>query len=333
MSSTNLLALFVMVHVSALAGSGLAFMILSWMSIFDRPNPRSSHASPTPRGAGLAITPVAAAAVAGLGWYAAGAPAFAPAVAGLALALGAVSWIDDRRGLPAGLRLTAHAIAIAAALYLMRDVGPYFGGWLPPWLDLCAAGVLWLWFVNLYNFMDGIDGITGTETAVVGIGITAVAVAAGLGGALPAIGFALAAAASGFLWWNFPPAKVFLGDVGSVPLGFLVGWALLLLAAQGQMAAAMILPLYYLADATWTLGRRILKRERFWEAHRQHFYQRAARGRWGHGRVVLAVLAADGALVVLAVVAAKGWAIPALVAAAAVVATLLRALGRAGSWR
>jgi UDP-N-acetylmuramyl pentapeptide phosphotransferase/UDP-N-acetylglucosamine-1-phosphate transferase len=323
-----------MVHVAAFAGTGLAFMLLSWLSLLDHPNERSSHSSPIPRGAGLIVTPIVAAAVGGIGVYGPKAPASAVAVAVLALALGLVSWFDDRRGLPAGLRLVAQASGVAAALYMMRDAGPFLGGALPPWLDLALAGLLWLWFVNLFNFMDGIDGIAGTETAIVGFGAAAVAALAGMAGGISLIGVSLAAAATGFLWWNWPPAKIFLGDVGSIPLGFLLGWLLLLLAAKGEWAAALILPLYYLADATLTLLKRIARRERFWQAHRQHFYQRAARGALGHAGVTLAVLAAGIALVLCAVAAALGWTFGALAAAGLVVAVLLHRLSRAAasSW-
>ncbi|MEK7244665.1 MAG: glycosyl transferase, partial [Pseudomonadota bacterium] len=180
----------------------------------------------------------------------------------------------------------------------------------------------------------GIDGIAGTETALVGFGAAVVAALTGAAGGLSLIGVSLVAAATGFLWWNWPPAKIFLGDVGSIPLGFLLGWLLLLLAQQGEWAAALILPLYYLADATLTLIRRVLRRERFWQAHRQHFYQRAARGRMDHAGVTLAVLAAGIVLVLSAAAAALGWTPWALAAAGLVVAALMLRLSRAGatSW-
>ncbi|MSO85835.1 MAG: glycosyltransferase family 4 protein [Rhodospirillales bacterium] len=333
MTWTTHVAVFVMVHVAAFAGTGLAFMLLSWLSLFDHPNERSSHSGPIPRGAGLVVTPVLVAAVGGIGFYGPNAPASAIAVAGLALVLGFVSWRDDRHGLPIPVRLVAQAGAIAAALYVMRDAGPFLGGVLPPWLDLAVAGLFWLWFTNLFNFMDGIDGVAATETVLVGFGAAIVAALAFAPGGLSLIGVSFAAAATGFLWWNWPPAKIFLGDVGSIPLGFLLGWLLLLLAQEGQWAAALILPLYYLADATLTLAGRILRRERFWQAHRQHFYQRAARGRMGHAGVTLAVLAAGVVLIAAAAAAALGFTPWALAAAGLVVALLLYRLSRAArSW-
>jgi UDP-N-acetylmuramyl pentapeptide phosphotransferase/UDP-N-acetylglucosamine-1-phosphate transferase len=334
MTWTTHVAVFVMLHVAAFAGTGLAFMLLSWLNLFDHPNERSSHASPVPRGAGMILTPVLVAAVGGIGIYGPNPPASAVALAVITAALGLVFWLDDRRGLPILIRLVAQIAAIAAALYVMRDAGPFFGGAFPFWLDRALAGFLWLWFVNLFNFMDGIDGIAGTETAVIGAGAGVVAALSGAAGGLSLIGVALVAAATGFLWWNWHPAKIFLGDVGSVPLGFLLGWLLLLLAGHGQWAAAAILPLYYLADATLTLLRRILRREKFWRAHRQHFYQRAARGRLGHAGVTIAVAVCGGALVLAAVAATLGWPGPALAAAVAAVAALLYHLSRAGavSW-
>ncbi len=328
------MAVFVMLHVAAFAGAGLAFMLLSWLNLFDHPNERSSHANPVPRGAGLVLTPVFALTVGGVGLYAPNPPASAVAVAAIVGALGVVFWFDDRRGLSIGFRLVAQIAAIAGALYVMRDLGPFFGGVFPPWLDRALAGFLWLWFTNLFNFMDGIDGISGVETAVIGAGAGVVAALTGAAGGLSLIGVALVAAATGFLWWNWQPAKIFLGDVGSVPLGFLLGWLLLLLAAHGQWAAALILPLYYFADATLTLMRRIVRREKFWRAHRQHFYQRAARGRLGHAGVALAVAACGGALILAAVAAAEGWTVPALIAAGVAVAALLYRLSRAAavSW-
>jgi UDP-N-acetylmuramyl pentapeptide phosphotransferase/UDP-N-acetylglucosamine-1-phosphate transferase len=126
----------------------------------------------------------------------------------------------------------------------------------------------------------------------------------------------------GFLWWNRPPARIFLGDVGSVPIGFMLGWLLLQAAAAGLWAPALILPLYYLADASLTLARRALRGEKVWRAHREHFYQIAVRGGRGHGVVSGAVAVANVALIALSAVAlATPWF--ALVGAVVVVAVLM----------
>ncbi|HEX9809744.1 MAG TPA: hypothetical protein VGC25_09085 [Alphaproteobacteria bacterium] len=334
---------------AALLAAGIA--VLAWIAtrwvtaaltraaVLDRPNPRSSHGAPTPRGGGIAVLAVALPFMAGIyGLHdPANIEAFAVVVA--AAALGALSWLDDLRGLPAALRLAAHAVAAAAVLALMPGTLLVFQGALPVALDRAAAALVWVWFVNLYNFMDGIDGIAGVETASIGAGLFAVALAVGgtVGPAAVALALAalvVAAAAIGFLALNWHPARVFLGDVGSIPLGFVLGWFLLTVAAWGYWAAALILPGYYLADATITVARRACRGEPVWRAHAEHFYQRAVRRGLGHGRVARFVLAGNIALAVLAflstqVLTATGDAL-CLGGAALVVTVMLAWLARGG---
>lgn len=283
--------------------------VLSWLErrqILDHPNERSSHTRPTPRGGGLAVTTAVLVAwglataqggdATGWRWLALAAAA----------ALMASSWLDDRVNLPAAPRFAAHVLAVAVLLAVLPADGLVFQGWLPFWLDRLVAGLGWLWFINLYNFMDGIDGMTGVETVSLGVGVAlTAAVAGGMAGIVP-LALACAAAGLGFLVWNWHPARIFLGDVGSVPLGLLLGGLLVQLAVAGQLAAALILPLYYLADASITLGRRVLRGEKVWQAHRQHFYQRAVRGGKTHAQVSLLVVLGNLGLVVCAILAAEG---------------------------
>ncbi len=212
------------------------------------------------------------------------------------LGLAVVSFADDRRGLPIGLRFGAH-FAAAAGLLLVGLPGTGLEWWLPP---LVFAVV---WMTNLYNFMDGSDGLAG-GMAVFGFG--AFAVAAHLAGdaslAMGACGIAAAAAA--FLLFNFPPAKVFMGDAESIPLGFLA-------AALGLLGVSRALwPLWFpvvvfspfIADASVTLLRRLLRGERIWEAHRSHYYQRLVRLGWGHRRTAIAEYVLMAVVATLAVV-------------------------------
>jgi len=297
--------------------------------ILDRPNERSSHAVPTPRGGGIAIvsTVLPAWAVIALAHYTGREPLIAAAAAGI---LASVSWLDDRQGLSPGTRLLVQVVCVAIGLAALPGAGLVFQGWLPPQLDLVASGVLLLWFVNLFNFMDGIDGIAGSEAACIGGGIALLSALhpteIGMGAGL--LGTTIAAAALGFLWWNWQPARLFMGDVGSVPVGFLLGWLLLALAAAGFWAPAFILPLYFLADASWTLLRRLARGDKIWQAHREHFYQYAVQAGRSHAAVVRRVLLADLALVALAAVAAGGAVRTAIVLAAATVAVLLADLSR-----
>ena len=285
---------------------------------------------PTPKGGGIVVIGCIAVAWAIMA-TAAPQAGIILAVIAAALALALLSWLDDLKGLNPLGRLLGQAAAVAFVLFspfseTLADpffAAPYFGGLLPGWLDAVFAGLVWLWFINLFNFMDGIDGLAGVETACVGIGIALVAVAAGLAAPFGAFGLTIAAAALGFLWWNWHPARIFLGDVGSVPLGFLLGWLLLGLAQNGQWAAALILPLYYLGDATITLLRRGLKGEKVWQAHRLHFYQHAVKTGLDHGHVVRHVLFVDLLLVALAVAAARGWVWASLICSGVAVLWLL----------
>ena len=267
----------------------LVLAFLRHRRILDHPNERSSHSRPTPRGGGLAVTPVILA-----GWFLLAGAGFLLSgqwvVMTGALALLLLSWQDDRVSLPARIRILVHLAAVLAGLYALPAKQMIFQGWLPFWADRAVAAILWLWFLNLYNFMDGIDGITGIET---------LCIAGGLWFLSPAQAQAavLAGAAAGFLIWNWHPAKIFLGDSGSVPLGYLLGWLLLRMAGDGLWAPALILPAYYLADATITISKRALRREKIWQAHRQHFYQRAVQGGSSHARVAVMILLADIALV------------------------------------
>jgi len=287
------------------AGFGSAILTVlmrDWLrrrAILDQPGERSSHATPVPRGAGLAV--IAALVFAWLALAARGAmPPDTIVVVPVTAALALLSFADDLRGLPIALRLAAHFVAALIALALFPRDALIFQGLLPLPLDRTAAALLWVWFINLYNFMDGIDGITGVETICLGAGIAAVSLV-GSGG-LAAAALVTVAAALGFLRFNWQPASVFLGDAGSVPLGYVMGWLLLVLARDGHWASALILPLYYLADATVTLARRARRGEAVWRAHHDHFYQRALRGN-DHAAVARLVLAGDIGLIVLALLA------------------------------
>ena len=317
------------IAVASATATGLLMTPLRRRAILDHPNHRSSHQTPTPHGGGLAIIPIILAAWAATLLIG---PQDAPVALIAALVgaggLAALSWIDDLRSLPAASRFAAQAVAVALAMIWLAGgddpafQGPVFQGLLPVWLDTAAAAIAWLWFINLFNFMDGIDGISGVEAAGIGLGLCGLGLLAGHAPAAIWLPLSLAMAALGFLRFNWHPARIFLGDVGSVPLGYLLGWLLLQAAAAGYWAPALILPLYYLADATITLLRRAARREKVWQAHREHFYQRAVQNGRSHARVSLAVLAANVVLAALALVAVAQPVI-ALAAAATTVALLL----------
>lgn len=322
-----LAAVFVATGIATALATWLVLRELRRRAILDRPNQRSSHVRPTARGGGLGAVPVVLVAWAVIA-------AGDPALIGLgfvlpsALLLALVSWIDDLRGLSAAVRLLAQIVAVMAGLAAVPSDTLVFNGILPLPVDRLLAGLFWLWFVNLFNFMDGIDGISGVELVSIGGGLALVATLAGSLDGIALLAMSLVGGAAGFLVWNWPPARVFLGDVGSVPLGYLCGWLLIQAAFAGLWWAVAILPLYYLTDATITLLRRLFRGERIWEAHREHFYQRAVQAGLSHGQVTARILATN--LVLIAAAGASlfigAWAIvPAIPAVAALIVVLARA--------
>lgn len=326
-----LIGLFCIVFILTVVVTRLVLGWLRHQQILDHPNERSSHSLPTPRGGGLAVTPICLLAWGGL-WLSDATPPglLVPLLAAFGLLV--LSWFDDKGGLTARLRFGLHLAAVIAGLAALPGDLLIFQGWLPLWADRLIAGLGWVWFLNLYNFMDGIDGITGVESASLGLGLTLLVVLPGLTllpATLAAPALVLAAAALGFLVWNWHPAKLFLGDSGSIPLGYLGGWLLIMVAGQGYLAAALILPLYYLADASITITRRALRREKIWQAHRQHFYQQAVRGGLRHNQASSLIALTNLGLIVCALASTRApWL--ALTAAVILVTLLLTLFARIG---
>ncbi|ODT33266.1 MAG: glycosyl transferase [Lautropia sp. SCN 70-15] len=282
--------------VSALM-TGLVRRYALARSILDVPNARSSHTAPTPRGGGVAIVlatlaalPVLAAA-GSLPWAA----LWALWGAGGFVAL--VGFLDDHGHIAARWRLLAHFAAAAWALAWLGGAPPLlvFGvSFDLGWLGVLLAAVYLVWLLNLYNFMDGIDGIASVEAIAVGVGGALLYALIGHPG-LAMAPLALAAAAGGFLLWNFPPARIFMGDAGSGFLGIVLGVLSLQAAWQAPQLlwSWAILLGVFVVDATLTLLRRLLRGEKVYEAHRSHAYQHASRRYGRHLPVTLAVAAID----------------------------------------
>lgn len=285
----------------ALTLTGVVKRALLARAVLDIPNDRSSHKIPIPRGGGWALLAVLLPSLAGAVVFLDNDLRHVGLVAAVFLLAG-ISWLDDRKHVSAARRLSLHILAACLGSFSFPPDEMMLGGTVPFWLDRTLMILGWAWFINLYNFMDGIDGITGVETISIATGLCLVMGAAGMND--PFVEFLtliLTGACLGFLAHNWHPAKIFLGDVGSVPLGYLTGFCLLSLAVKGHLAAALILPLYYLADSGITITKRALRRERIWEAHRQHFYQHAALGAGRHDVVVLWIAIANMGLVAAAV--------------------------------
>jgi len=322
----------------AMAATPLVRTAVVRLGLLDRPNARSSHRTVVARGGGLAIV---AAVAAGLAFTRSTPEHHAADVALLAggLVLAAVGLCDDRVSLPPFVRLFVQ-IAVAAGFV-------WFAGGLerlplPPPLNVPLGplgGIMAVWWIvsviNFYNFMDGIDGLAALQGVVTGVGIAV----ADWDPFASLLGVSLAGACAGFLVFNWSPAKIFLGDVGSWVLGFAFA-ALPLLAPPSSREGAVFfvgLSLWlFLADTTWTLARRIGRKERWYEAHRQHLYQQLVDSGWSHA-VVAASLGLGSALLTAAAVWAwkadaspRGWAAVAL-ALALFAAEAILARSRAGA--
>jgi UDP-N-acetylmuramyl pentapeptide phosphotransferase/UDP-N-acetylglucosamine-1-phosphate transferase len=289
----------------------IVLALLRRWRVIDHPNHRSSHKTPTPRGGGWGVMLTMLPAWGLVAHFTGSWTQLAPILFGCVGLIG-VSWFDDRGGLGAGSRFVMQIVAVAFGLLALPREAMIFQDLLPLWGDRLAAAVVWLWFVNLFNFMDGIDGLAGGEALAAGGGLALIAGLTGVGGlTLPLYGAALAGSALGFLVWNRHPAKVFMGDVGSVPLGYTLGFLLLTLAAAGHWLPALLLPAYFLADATLTLLRRIFRLEKVWRAHKEHFYQKAVQQGYTHAQTSRRVLILNLTLIGLAVLSLQpgGWAV------------------------
>lgn len=299
----------------------MASWVLSWLIVFvirmwaekyallDWPNERSSHTRPTPRGGGAAIVLVT---IAGLLLFRATANGefTSPEVgvfATTALVIAAVSFVDDVRHLPSAFRLLVHVVCAAAMVGVLSgwtEIELPFGSSSLGWI---GGAIMLLWVVgltNAYNFMDGIDAIAAGQAIVAGLGWALIGGATDLP-TVAVIGLLVTGSALGFLVHNRPPARIFMGDVGSAFLGFVFAVLTVIASRIGSrfIAAGVLLVYPFVFDTTFTFLRRLRRGERIMEPHRTHLYQRLHQSGWSHGRVALlyGLLAAIGAAVAFAV--------------------------------
>jgi Fuc2NAc and GlcNAc transferase len=279
--------------VPLVASAGLTLLLRNYavrQCLLDIPNERSSHTMPTPRGGGLAIVIVFLTGI--LGLYALGLCSLniflAFFVAGLWVAV--VGFIDDHGHIPARWRLLAHFAAVIWGLFWLAGFPAIFPATIPFWIGDIIGAIFLVWLLNLYNFMDGIDGLASVEAVSTCLGAVLLMVLTGSDQSgqhlLPVL---LMASVAGFLVWNFPPAKIFMGDAGSGFLGLVSGFLAIL--NPEFFWCWMILLAVFIVDASFTLIRRYQLGENIFDAHRSHAYQIASRRFQSHKRVTLAVAA------------------------------------------
>ncbi len=288
----------------------------SRLHLLDHPSERSLHTRPVPRSGGVAVLGglIAGGAVVWASYPFSTSPGLGLALSA-ALLLAAVSFLDDRAEIKPSVRLLAHGLAAAllvgAGLRLNMIEFPGLILILPPWLAVLLSLGFIIWMINLYNFMDGMDGFAGGMT-VIGFSSFAILGWQADNPLFTQIGLLIAGAAAGFLWFNFPPARIFLGDTGSSVLGFLAA-ALSLWGSRDGMFPLWVTVLIFspfIVDATITLLRRTLRREKIWLPHKTHYYQRLVQLGWGHRNTVLleyALMLACSFSALLARYLSSGW--------------------------
>ncbi len=263
----------------------------SLLKLVDTPNHRSLHSAPVPRSGGVAVVLCLCLGLMIVNWRLDNVTYLSPLLVAI-LIVAACSFLDDLKGLSVRIRLLVHFLAVAYLLfsgYQLVDVGvsglaiPLF-----PVLSIAVSAIFIIWSINMYNFMDGMDGFAAGMTA---FGFSAFAILGLHANNLPFLlcNLVLVASVLGFWFYNFPPAKIFLGDTGSSVLGLCYGaisiWGVNENVFSFWVAIIIFSP--FLVDASYTLIRRICTGERFWEAHKSHFYQRLVEKGYGHRKVVL----------------------------------------------
>jgi UDP-N-acetylmuramyl pentapeptide phosphotransferase/UDP-N-acetylglucosamine-1-phosphate transferase len=319
---------------SLVAGSALLSVLLTWAALryargralLDAPGRRRSHRRPTPRGGGIGFVLVI---VSAAGWLALA--GMSPARPSLALALGtalvaAIGWVDDHRSLSARLRLAVHAAAGFGLAWALQPWMAADAGRLGTMLLFVPVALWSVAAVNVWNFMDGIDGLVASQTAWVAAGL-AIAFAAGGEPQWALLAACTAAAVLAFLPFNFPRAAIFMGDVGSGGLGYACG-ALLAVAVLSRIVSpweAALLASGLLFDASLTLAHRLRHRRRWYTAHREHLYQWLVRSGLGHARTTMLYLGWNLLVVLPLLAVSRAWPAlaPVALAAAAGLAWLL----------
>jgi len=292
-----MMAAFMVMFVSAILVAPMVGILRRYAvsrQVLDIPNERSSHTVPTPSGGGLAIAGAWLAICLGLIELGLVDQNIALSIGPPAILIAAIGFADDQLTLSTSLRL---AIQCAGVIWFLLYLdAPLFVGisWLDnlPIFSYVISGFALIWLINLFNFMDGIDGVAASEAIFLALGMTLITFISVSKNPLELASIALAGACLGFLAWNWPPAKIFMGDAGSSFLGFVLGAIALAISSEYAISVWPWVILFgvFLVDATVTLLRRCFSGQRWYEAHRSHAYQRLAR-RWdSHRKVTLSVV-------------------------------------------
>jgi len=285
---------FLMSFVISLATIKITIKILTKTKTLDIPNERSSHNIPTPKGAGLGI--IATLLIIYYTFF----PITDFLFTGAVLILTILSFMNDNKQISIVIRLIVQiALTIIVLIFWppLKDV-VLLNGIIPLWLENIIIFLLIIWLINLFNFMDGIDGISGIQCIIIGIGVgSSLYLSQGVYELEQIVAGFIAGSGLAFLLWNWQPARIFLGDAGSIPLGFINAVLILLLCKNDLWYVAIIINNYYFFDASITLLRRIKMRKKPWKAHKDHFYQKAIQNGYSHSKVCK-IIAMHGMLLI-----------------------------------
>ena len=293
--TSSIVVILIAAFLFTIALSGIVLRFAFKLGLIDIPNERSSHSIPVPSGGGIAIACVFLALLPSLPVENIVSLNLTYAIYGSGIMIALLGFMDDRSHIPAYKRLVIHVLAAIWVIYFlfMHSNTPLAAGGDLSWWALALLLIISLvWLLNLYNFMDGIDAITGSETISVSLCASLLTWQTAPSDLSWIILLLLASAVAGFLVWNLPPAKLFMGDSGSAFLGIVLGCLMIysILISSQLFYAWLILLGVYIVDASVTLIRRILASQKFYEAHRSHAYQHAAKRYHSHGKVSLAVV-------------------------------------------
>ena len=272
-----------------------SLIVISKTNTIDTPNERSNHINPTPKGAGIGII------ISLLIVYYIFLPANDLIFTLSVLLLCFISFINDNINISIILRLLTHVLLSLFVLFFWEPLLslPLENNLIPEWLCYTLIIIFIIWMINLYNFMDGIDGISCVQCIIVGIGVgSCLFYSEHINKIENLLAGFLVGSSIAFLIWNWHPARVFLGDAGSIPIGFINAILTLLLFKNGLWYVALILNNYYLADSSITLIKRIMRKEKPWQAHKSHFYQKAVKNGNTHSKVCF-FIAVHGVLLII----------------------------------
>lgn len=288
------LQFFLLSIVTCLLGTKYLIQFLSKKNITDIPNHRSSHQTPVPRGGGIAMLGGILASLLLYVFYYKLDQQLLYFISAVLLAA-TISFLDDISEVKISLRLLIQTIAV----WLMMQATPSYDHtvllhFMPLWLEKACVGFGLLAFLNIYNFMDGIDGITASQTIHIATTTLLFYLFIPIDEPLVLIvAISLIAISLAFLCFNWQPAQIFMGDVGSISLGLICGWLLINLGLHGYLASTIIIPAYYFADGVFIVLRRLYQGEKIWEPHSEHFFQKAARKNKSHSKVVKKIILAN----------------------------------------